>query len=200
MENPWTFHGFFAQKSSIWIMWMMMQGVIHATMRCQHMVNHKLQLICGNECSLQSRSAKIDGMTWRCKKDSNHETTIRYGSFFNGFKHTIPDILEFIKCYLDSLTMKKCASFSNVHYKSTAVYWCSYIRDLFVQYVYEYVIKDEMKLSGIVEIDESHFGKKCKYHCGNVKSQIDVWIVGLVQRGSSKKSCTQWTVEIVQPS
>ena len=63
------------------------------------------------------------------------------------------------------------------------------IQQIFVQYVHEEVISSEMKLGGdaIVEIDESHFGKKYKYHCGQVKSKIDVWVVGLVERGSSNK-------------
>lgn len=41
------------------------------------------------------------------------------------------------------------------------------------------------KLEGIVEIDESYFGKRHKYHRGRFVG-LHVWIVGLVERGSNK--------------
>lgn len=37
-----------------------------------------------------------------------------------------------------------------------------------------------------MEIDESLFGKKCKYNRGNRQSGVRVWIVGLVDRSSNK--------------
>ncbi len=57
------------------------------------------------------------------------------------------------------------------------------IHNVCVQYVWESVIESKMKLGGfnIVEVDESHFGKKCKYHRGNSKLLIDVRIGGLVE-------------------
>ncbi len=49
--------------------------------------------------------------------------------------------MGFIKSYmyLDGMTMKKCAAFSNTAYTSTAVTWSSYIRDVFMQYVWDQV-------------------------------------------------------------
>ena len=44
---------------------------------------------------------------------------------------------------------------TNINYGSTAVYWASYIRDIFMQYVYDEVISARMILSGVVEVDES---------------------------------------------
>ncbi len=190
-ENPWTFHGLFMQSSSIWIQWLISQGVLanQEQIWCQHITNQKMQFICASRCTLQKRSNKIDGYTWRCKENSAHETSVRHASFFAKSKHTIPDTMQFIKCYLDGMTMKKCAAFSNIAYNSTAVTWSSYLRDVFMQYVWDSVIQSEMKLGGcnVVEVDESHFGKKCKYHRGNIKSSIDVWIVGLAERTTGKQ-------------
>ena len=181
-ENLWTFHGFFSQEPAIWLQWLKANGVLAGQnqIRCQHEVEGGF--ICGMGCSLQKRSARIDDMTWRCKKNKDHETSVRFGSFLSKSKHTIPDIMEFTKNYLDNHTMKKCASFSNVAYKSTACYWLGYLRDCFIQYIWEDVIQAEMKLTGTLEVDESHFCKKCKYHLGSMKSKINVWIVGLVER------------------
>ena len=60
------------------------------------------------------------------------------------------------------------------------------IRDIFAEYVWRFVIQDEMKLRGDVEIDESMFGRKCKYHRGNPHVGCKVWVVGLVERGSGR--------------
>ena len=43
-----------------------------------------------------------------------------------------------------------------------------------------------MKLSGEVEVHESLFGHRCKYHRGQIKSRVQVWVHGLVERGSGK--------------
>ena len=55
---------------------------------------------------------------------------------------------------------------SNIDY-STAVQWAAWIRDLLVQWVWEEVITQELKFDGIMEIDESLFGRKIKYHRGD---------------------------------
>ncbi|XP_060084565.1 uncharacterized protein LOC132563829 [Ylistrum balloti] len=74
--------------------------------------------------------------------------------------------------------------FSRCNNKKTAVDLASFIRELFKEYVHlEY---QNIKLEGIVEIDESLFGKKCKYNRGYRQSGVRVWIVGLVERASNK--------------
>ena len=186
-ENPWDFYSLFFEKDSIWIQWLMKEGLLanDQQIKCQSIIDEEQQMICGRPCNLQKRSKKIDGFVWRCQ--DNHETSIRHGSFFASSKHAIPDVMVFLKNFLDSMSLRKCASFSNIAYKSTAVYWGQYVRDLFVQYVWEDVIQQPEKLSGVVEVDESLFGKRYKYHRGHVKSQINIWIVGLVERGSGKQ-------------
>ena len=52
-------------------------------------------------------------------------------------------------------------------YKSTAVDWANFCRDLYVEY-YTTVIAKE-KFANEVEIDESLFGRRTKYHRGAPK-------------------------------
>ena len=56
------------------------------------------------------------------------------------------------------------------------------IREIFIQWVWEDIILPEYKLSGIIEIDDSLFGRRIKYHKGNPGSAERIWIVGLVAR------------------
>ena len=43
-----------------------------------------------------------------------------------------------------------------------------------------------VKFTGVVEIDESMFGRPVKYHKGNPNVGLKVWIVGLVERSSGR--------------
>ena len=61
-------------------------------------------------------------------------------------------------------------------YNSTVVYWSAYIRDIMVQYVFENQITNPQKLTGTIEIDESLFGRKHKYHHGAMVSRVHVWV------------------------
>ena len=107
-------------------------------------------------------------------------------SYFDPFGLPLADVINFIKQYLDGHTLRKAATLTNINYGSTAVDWASYTRDIFMQYVYDEVICARMMLSGVVEVDESLFGKRCKYHRGKPKTGIKVWIVGLIERRSNR--------------
>ena len=103
--------------------------------------------------------------------------------FFNKMHHTISDILCFVKNFLDGHLLIKCSEYAGIN-KATAVYWAQYIRDLFVQWVWEEVIIKELKFEGIFKVGESLFGRKIKYHRGNCCGQERIWVVGLVERSS----------------
>jgi len=51
----------------------------------------------------------------------------------------------------------------------------------------EYYLSDinDVKFSGIVEIEESLFGRKLKYNKGNSRG-MKVWIFGMVERNSNR--------------
>ena len=42
-----------------------------------------------------------------------------------------------------------------------------FVCEIFQDYIYTNVVKDEMKFEGVIEVDESLFGKKVKHHRGN---------------------------------
>ena len=94
--------------------------------------------------------------------------------------HAIPDILTFIMNLLDSHLLIRCAQKSAIAY-ANACTSAQYDRDIFIHWVWEDIILPEYKLSGIVEIDESLFGRRIKYHKGNPRSTERIWIVGLVE-------------------
>ena len=57
--------------------------------------------------------------------------------------------------------------------------WAQYVRDLFMQWVADTLI--HVKFIGVVDMDESMFGRRVKYHKGNPNIDLTVWIVGLVE-------------------
>ena len=50
---------------------------------------------------------KPGNSTFRCTINRNHERGIRYLSYFENANLTIPDIILFIKSYLDKLTLRQ---------------------------------------------------------------------------------------------
>ncbi len=44
----------------------------------------------------------------------------------------------------------------------------------------------EITFTEEVEIDESFFGRRCKYHRGNPKIGVRIWILGIVERRSNR--------------
>ena len=61
--------------------------------------------------------------------------------------------------------------------------WGSLCRDLF----FEFYVRDirDIKLQGEVEIDESLFGRRTKYHRGNPRG-LKVWVFGMVERSTNR--------------
>ena len=109
---------------------------------------------------MNSRKKTIDGYTWRCK--NKHEISIQRYSFFSQSKLYIPDIINFLLNYAEGNSLWNCAKNSAMAYGSTAVDWGSFCRDLFMEYYVQTI--QPVKLSGIVEIDESLFGRRINYH------------------------------------
>ena len=134
-ENPWTFYNMFIESDSIWINWLKQQGLLASSMLCRANVGSdgKHPVLCNKPCKFAVRNKVIDGYVWRFTGKERHETSIRHNSFFNNSKHTIPDILNFVKNFLDGHVLRKCAQFTNISYKSTSVNWANFCRDLFVQ-------------------------------------------------------------------
>ena len=173
LENPWTFHALFLQNTHLIIAWLRNNNLLLKNFECPK---------CDRNCNSCVRTRNIDGQTFRCPL-ARHEYSIRKYSFFERSHFNFADIFQFIKCFLDGLTLRKSATFSGRDYKGTAVDWANFVRDLFQQWVvdsYRNIVFD-----GDVEIDEILFGRKAKYHRGNRNVGVKVWIFGLVEWDSN---------------
>ena len=77
---------------------------------------------------------KANGLSFRCKTNRTHEVASRKFSFFENLKPTIQDIMDFVKSYMEGHTLFMTSKLSGVNYKSTAVNWGSFIRELFKEH------------------------------------------------------------------
>ena len=68
----------------------------------------------------------------------------------------------FIKNYLDGHALHQSATSAGLEYRHTSVNWASYVREVCREYVYN--ANKTLVFGNEVEIDESLFGAKMKYH------------------------------------
>ena len=174
-KNPWNFYGLFIKSEPKELLkWFMDRGLIRKDVLCD---------ICGLKCNLSKRDRLTDGFTWRCPKHRNFETGLRKYSFFEGSNFTLHDIMQIIYSFLGHETMLQMSKDVGMNYKKTAGTWMSKIRILFRKYVMDHIFSE--KFEGEIEIDESKFGRKRKYHRGH-GSGIDIWIFGMVEKKSNR--------------
>ena len=180
-QNPFNFYTLMFLPMQQLISWLMDNRLLKSMMMCEK---------CGEECKLSHRKDKIDDFTWRCRNIKQHhdrkdfERSIRQYSFFHHSHFTIQDIFVFIISFLQKQTLLQCSKLSGIDYKRSSVDWANFIREIFKQYVYE--CYQTVQLEGEVEIDESLFGKKCKFNRGNPHTGLKVWVFGMVERGTNK--------------
>ena len=91
-------------------------------------------------------------------------SSVRKYSFFERTHFTIQDIILFIKQYLDGVTLLEASRQAGIFYQKSGVDWASFIRELFKEDLHRSL--PHIRLSGEVEIDESLFGWRTKYHRG----------------------------------
>ena len=164
------------------IQWLMKGGPISEQMQCP---------ACACTWTLQRWSKNIDQVCWRCWTAKAHEISVRKCSFFERAHFTIQDIKKrahftiqdtmlFIKQYLDGFTLLATSRQAGISYQKSGVNWASFIRELFKEDLHRSLL--HIRLSGEVEIDESLFGRRTKYHRGRPQGS-KVWIFGIVERG-----------------
>ena len=179
--NPWNCYGVFFKPQKELKEWLMEHGLFMNVVYCQH---------CEVLCNLQVREKRTDGFVWRCTKNRNHEIGLRKYSFFDSSHFPIADIMQFIKSAVDGESLHMMAMDSGMDYKKkSSVDWASFCREIAMEYVYRDVLgrgaDPPMKLNGHIEIDESCFGSRTKYHIGQ-KRGLNVWVVGLIERSSNR--------------
>ena len=169
--NPWNFHSLFVSNDETVFAWLRKNGLLANELKCH----------CGKTAKLNRRQRLKDKYSFRCR--GGHELSMRKNSFFEGSSYNIRDLMIFMKYYIEGHTLKRCALATNMDYKHTAINWASYVRELFCQYVFD--AYSMMNFEGEVEIDESVFGRKVKYHRGQPRG-CPIWIFGIVERSSNK--------------
>ena len=169
--NPWRFHSLFVSCDEQVYGWLRKNGLLASEITCH----------CGKKAKLNKSVRLKDGYTFRCRSD--HEFTMRKKSFFERSSYNIRDLVIFIKYYIEGHSLNQCALSTGMDYKHTAVNWASYIRELFCQYVFD--AYHMINFEGEVEIDESLFGRKIKYHKGQPRGNR-IWIFGIVQRENNQ--------------
>ncbi len=177
MHNPWNFFHLFMQDDDVVQSWMREQNLLATHIRCS---------ICndGTVCSLRKRSKATDGVSFRCPVNPSHEYSMRKFTWFEKSQLRIQDIMLFNQKYLEGCTLKQCSLDSGIAYKSTAVDWASFVRELFKENFARNI--KELQLSGEIELDESLFGRKVKYHRGNPTVGTKVWVFGMVERATNR--------------
>ena len=178
-DNPYTFSLLMLSEQQQLIQFLQHNGLL-----CDDVICEK----CSSVCRTALRSRESEGFSFRCQKDKNHEYSIKRYSMFSNCQINIRDMLVFIRSYLLKMSLKACAQEAGMDYRHSAVDKARFIRDFFKEYVYKYVVNREnpMVFQGTVEIDESLFGRAIKNHRGNPRSGKRVWIVGIVERSSSR--------------
>ncbi|XP_066921897.1 uncharacterized protein [Clytia hemisphaerica] len=173
LENPYNFYNL--MQSPIFNQWLRKNKLLTDHLECEKCD--------GRQCTLMKRVKHINGESFRCKGSNSHEYSIRKFSFFENTKYAIQDVLAFVLEFCLSSTMKRNSKVTGVSYGKTSVDYCSYIREICVEYVWK--CQSKMKFTGTVEIDESLFGRKIKDNKGK-KRNPQVWIFGLVERETNR--------------
>ena len=92
----------------------------------------------------------------------------------------------FIKQYLDGVTLLEASRQAGIFHQKSGVDWASFIREPFKEDLHRSL--PHIRLSGEVEIDESLFGRRTKYHRGRPQGS-KVWIFGIVERYTGDVPC-----------
>jgi hypothetical protein len=75
------------------------------------------------------------------------------------------------------MTLLQTSIFAGVNYKSTALDWASFLRELFKEHFHRNI--SHRKLRGEIAIDESLFGRRVKYHRGNPHNGLKVMFISI---------------------
>ncbi|CAG2257254.1 unnamed protein product [Mytilus edulis] len=173
-SNPWNFYSLFMRTDIELNEWLREENFLLSSYDCSK---------CEKVCRIGVSKDKLGGQTFRCTANKNHEYSIYTNSFFAGCHADIRDVFQFIRSYLQKNTLRLCSISSGIAYKSTAVYWAQDVREVFVQFVWDNMFS--LKFTGEVELDESLFGRKCKYHKGK-DSGTKVWVFGIIEKSSNR--------------
>ncbi|KAF1746225.1 hypothetical protein GCK72_022678 [Caenorhabditis remanei] len=161
-------------------------GLIENTRTCGY---------CPTPMSLVRDTAlKSDFYVWRCagcKKDqSTKKLTVKAGSFFEGLHLSVQQVLYAAADWLENPSKPVLDASRDLKMdKNTIVKLQEWFRQMTKQWFYREGSRDpNMKLGGrnkIVEIDETLM-YRAKYNRGKMLTRRQVWVFGMIERGTSK--------------
>lgn len=154
------------------ISYMMSKGLLKNHMVC----------VCEEDMTLMKRGDLSDGKVWNCRKCLKR-TSIRKNSFFENSRLPLEKLMQIIYGFGLDFQIYQCKKLMPEIDEKSLIDWYSFLRDV----CSASLLRNPVKLgsgvdSEIVEIDESLFGKKRKYHRGSGNQKF--WVFGMVERGT----------------
>jgi ISXO2-like transposase domain len=151
-------------------------GVLHSSMDCQG---------CRSAMTLTKRTNRVlDGLVWQCtRKSCGKRLSIRKNSWFSAAHLSISTQFLLIYCCLkyDKMLSKYIADIAGID-EGTVVDWGNYIREAISQYFLDHPLF--LGQNHPVQIDESLFGGRCKYHRGDHGKHTQSWVFGMIEEVS----------------
>lgn len=135
--------------------WLVKERLFPASLPCH----------CGCPMRPQQRSSNNDGFVWRCTGRGRHVRTIRSKSIFEDSKINVADLFLFICKYAEGSPISVISKVCGIAYNTTGLRWACKLRTEILGSWYVRTIRNNpnFKLRGIVEIDESLFGRRIKF-------------------------------------
>ena len=160
------------------------QGLIDELKEIGVIERRKTCVKCGSVMSIVRRAALLDGFTWQCKdKKCNSRVSIRDGAWFAKAHIPIGKQLFLLFCYLRYPKMLSADMADIVGLgEHSIVDWQNFIRESVSHYFDDNPI--QLGRTAPVQIDESLFGGKCKYHRGDHGRHVQSWVFGMVEEWS----------------
>ncbi|CAG2245204.1 unnamed protein product [Mytilus edulis] len=153
--------------------YMMDNGLLKKEMTCTH---------CASDMNLCKRKDISDSLQWKCPA-CLLTSSIRRSSIFEKSKLPLRKLMELVYYFGIDLQIYEVEKLSDISHVSVIEWF-----DQFRIVCKESLTNDPVLLGSnsehLIEIDESLFGKKRKYHRGTGKQ--DTWVFGMVEKGSRK--------------
>lgn len=149
-------------------------GILHTTCECR----------CGEAMEIvECQSSKYsDLLCWHCQT-CNHDESVRQNSFLSGKQLSMKKIIQLLWCYCEELNIEKSRRYCGVH-ETTAIEYLKIFRKCLGYAMSDWLEQGKLGTHGIVELDESVFKKKPKYHRG--RSGEQKWVFGMVERQTGR--------------
>ena len=149
---------------------LLQEGIIRGDVRCDN---------CRLACSLRLKPRVSDGHIWQCNR-CKKQISIRKGTIFAGSKLPLHNIMKIMNLWAARVSGFQALSLIPSVSKNAVYDWYACFRGIAKKRIEEDGVLftgDGVDIS--VQIDESLFGKKQKYHRGKKYNQT--WVFGISQ-------------------